>query len=219
MKIKKKRMKMKTRRKIKKKQEHLKILAIGDLHGDSRQASKLAKKAKKEKVDLVVLLGDIFGIVEADIEDIIKPFKKAKKKIVFIPGNWDSSIDAAMLQDIHKVKNLDGYYTTYKDVGIVGVGVSDFKLSIGEKKTLDKLNKNFKKMKSRKKILISHLHAAGTKSEFSGVPGEPTLRKAINYFKPDLFLHAHIHEGEGIEEKIGKTKVINIGRKGRIIVI
>jgi Icc-related predicted phosphoesterase len=208
--------KIKKNRKARK-EKHLKILAVGDLHGDTIQAEKLARKAKKEKVDLIVLLGDLSGIVGP--EKIIEPFKKAKQKIVFIPGNWDSSIEAAMLRDIHKVKNLDGYYTVYKDVGIVGVGTSDFKLSLSEKKVLDKLNKNVKKMKSRKKILISHLHPAGTKSEFSGIPGEPVLKKAIKYFKPDLFLHAHIHEAEGIEEKIGKTKVINIGRKGKIIVI
>jgi Icc-related predicted phosphoesterase len=212
-------MKRKVNPKIKQKskQSKLKILAVGDLHGDTIQAEKLAKKAKKEKVDLVVLLGDISGISSS--EEIIKKFKKEKQKIVFVPGNWDSSIEAAMLRDVHKVKNLDGYYTIYKDIGIVGVGTSDFKLSLDEKKTLDKLNKNFKKLKSRKKILISHLHPQGSKSEFSGIPGEPALKKAIDYFKPDLFLHAHIHEGEGIEEKIGKTKVINIGRKGKIIVI
>jgi Icc-related predicted phosphoesterase len=74
-------------------------------------------------------------------------------------------------------------------------------------------------MKAKKKILISHLHPEGCKSEFSGVRGEPALRKAIKYFEPDLFLHAHIHEGEGLEEKIGKTRVINIGRRGKILEI
>lgn len=210
---------MKKKIKVKKpaKQEKLKILAIGDLHGDITQAIKLARKAKKEKVDLVVLLGDLSGITSS--EKIIAPFKKSKKKIVFIPGNWDSSVESRMLQDIHKIRNLDGYYAIYKDIGIVGVGAPDFKMSLDEKKTLDKLNKNFKKIGPRKKILISHLHPEGSKSEFSGVPGEPALKKAIKYFKPDLFLHAHIHEAEGIEEKIGKTKVINVGRKGRIIII
>ena len=37
----------------------MKILASGDLHNDSRAAEKLAEKAEKEKVDLVILCGDI----------------------------------------------------------------------------------------------------------------------------------------------------------------
>lgn len=37
--------------------------------------------------------------------------------------------------------------------------------------------------------------------------------------QPDLFISGHIHELEGIEEKIGKTRVINVGRRGKIIEI
>ena len=36
-----------------------KILAIGDLHGDTGLVKKLAKKAKDENVDLVILTGDL----------------------------------------------------------------------------------------------------------------------------------------------------------------
>ena len=37
----------------------MKILAAGDIHGDSALAEKLAKKAEDENVDLVVLCGDL----------------------------------------------------------------------------------------------------------------------------------------------------------------
>jgi Icc-related predicted phosphoesterase len=70
-----------------------------------------------------------------------------------------------------------------------------------------------------KKIMVSHIHAAGTKSELSGVAGSDALRAAIEKFQPDIFLSGHIHEAEGIEEKIGKTKVINVGKRGKIIEI
>ncbi len=205
-----------------KKQEKLKVLAIGDLHGDSDLAKKLAEKAQKNNVDLVMLLGDIHGFVES--RNLVKPFQKAHKQVVFVPGNWDSTLDAKQLSEIYNVKNLDGYYATYKDVGIIGVGSPDFQLELNEKKTFEKLEKNFMKLKKlekknpslKKKILISHIHAAKTKSEFSGFPGSSALRKAIDKFQPDFFLSAHIHEAEGIEEKIGKTRVINVGRRGKI---
>jgi len=67
--------------------------------------------------------------------------------------------------------------------------------------------------------MVSHLHAADTKAEFSGIKGSRGIRKAIEQFQPDLFLSGHIHEAEGLSEKIGKTKVISIGKKGRIIEI
>ena len=78
---------------------------------------------------------------------------------------------------------------------------------------------NSSKVPSLLKIIISHLHAAGTKSELSGIPGIESLRKAIDKFQPDLFIHSHIHELEGVEERIGKTRVINVGKKGKIFEI
>jgi Icc-related predicted phosphoesterase len=30
-------------------------------------------------------------------------------------------------------------------------------------------------------------------------------------------LHGHIHEAAGFEEQIGKTKVINVGKEGKIL--
>jgi Icc-related predicted phosphoesterase len=207
-------MKMKTKDKKK-----LKILAAADLHGSMDIAEKLAEKAKKNKVDLVVLAGDLHGPLEGG--DIIEPFKKRNQKIVFVPGNWDSIDEVDIIKKKHKIKNLDGYYVTYEGINFVGFGNPDFRLFPDEKKTIEKLKKNFEKIKTKdgKKILVSHLHAAGSKAEFSGWEGDKGLRKAIDYFKPDIFISAHIHEAEGIEEKIGKTKVIQVGRKGRILEI
>jgi Icc-related predicted phosphoesterase len=169
-----------------KKQSKLRILAAGDIHGDSAIAKKLAAKAKREKVDLVVLLGDIHGMEES--EGLIGPFKKVGKKVVFVPGNWDTTFESNLLEDIYQIKNLDGYYAIYKDVGIIGLGNPDFQLSLDEQKAFKKLKKNFTKSKTRKNILISHLHAADTSAEFSGFEGSKALRKAIGEFQPDVFL-------------------------------
>ena len=54
--------------------------------------------------------------------------------------------------------------------------------------------------------------------KFSNIfPGSEGVKKAIDTFKPDFLLCSHVHEAEGIEEKIGKTTVINVGKKGKII--
>jgi len=202
---------------MKKKQKKLKILAAGDLHGDPKLARKLAERAEKEKVDLVILNGDITGFVET--KNLIKPFIDRHEKIVFVPGNWDSPDTASFLSKFYGIKNLDQYYVKYDNVGIFGVG-NPGTLTIDEKRTFDRLKKNFEKVKNlEKKIMVTHMHAAGTKSELSGFPGSKGIRKAIEKFKPDLFISGHIHELEGVEEKIGKTRVINVGRKGKIIEI
>jgi Icc-related predicted phosphoesterase len=61
------------------------------------------------------------------------------------------------------------------------------------------------------------MHPAGSKSEFSGFQGSEAITNAIEEFKPEVLIHGHIHEAVGVEEMIGKTRVINVGRKGEII--
>lgn len=196
----------------------LKILAAGDLHGDFGAAEKLSIKAKKNRVDLVILAGDIYGYSEGE-PGILEPFSKAGQKVLFIPGNCDFDED---IQDLSKIgKNIDRRYVGYNEVGIVGAGNPDWKLQLDE---LDLINikKNFSKMKFSKKILVSHLHAAGTNAEkfgFEGWCGDEVLRYAVERFEPDFLISAHIHESEGIEDVIGRTRVIQVGKSGTVLEI
>ncbi|MDH3353267.1 MAG: metallophosphoesterase [Nanoarchaeota archaeon] len=196
-------------------EKKLRILAAGDLHGNFNIAKKLSEKAKKEKVDLVVLAGDVYGYEEGD-EGILEPFYRAKQKVLFVPGNCDFDKDCIELSK--HGRNIHNYYVTYNGVGIAGIGSQNWKLSLNQE-DFNRIKGNFERMRSNKKILVSHLHSEGTSAEFSGIPGEPVLRKAVQEFKPDLLISAHIHEAEGIEDKIGKTKVIQVGRRGKILEI
>ncbi|MBU3912720.1 MAG: metallophosphoesterase family protein [Nanoarchaeota archaeon] len=198
-------------------EKKMRILAAGDIHGDTKLAEKLAKRAQDEKVDLVILTGDITGLIET--QNLIKPFTDRKEKVVFVPGNWDSEDTAEVLSKLYGINNLDKYYLKHNNIGIFGLG-NPGQLSLNEKEAFNKLKRNFDKVKElEKKIMVTHMHAKGTKSEASGFPGSSAIRKAIDKFQPDLFISGHIHELEGVEEKIGKTRVINVGRKGRIIEI
>lgn len=202
------------------KTKKLKILAAGDIHGDSSLTKKLAIKADKENVDLVILTGDLTGWDET--KNLIKPFKDKNKKVLLIPGNWDSFATADFLANVYGMKNIHGYSVTYQDIGIFGAGgargpgpgdTSDSEIM----KTLEKAHSGLKGIE--KKIMITHMHPAGSKSEFSGVPGSQSITKAIKKFKPVLLLHGHIHEAAGFEEYIDKTRVINVAREGKIIEI
>ena len=167
---------------------------------------------------MVVLTGDITGLIET--ENIIKPFLQKNKRVVFVPGNWDTTEAIETLSQLYGIKNIGKHYVKYDNVGIFGIGNENWQLSLNENKTFKKLKKDFEKIKDlEKKIMVSHMHAAQTSSEFSGFPGSTAVRKAIEKFQPDLFISGHIHEAEGLQEKIGKTRVISVGKKGKIIEI
>jgi len=198
----------------------MKILAAGDVHGDMNLAKKLAEQAEKEKVDLVILCGDL-TYHEMSTDNIIGPFVKKKKKVLIIPGNHETVATADFLAELYGVKNIHGYSVRYEDIGIFGAGGANIgpKNKLTEKEIFDLLKQGHDKIKYlQKKILVSHVHPSGTKmeklSEF--VPGSPGLRKAITSFHPDIVLCSHVHEAEGLEEKIGKSKIINVGRQGKI---
>ena len=198
----------------------MKILAFGDLHGDSRLAEKLAKQADKEKVDLVIICGDITNF-DADTTNLIGPFKKRHQKVLFVPGNHDSFATANFLAEFYDIKNLHGYSVKYKNIGIFGAGGANIGIEqLTDKETFSLLKKGFDKIKYLdKKIMVSHVHPSKTMMEkFTQIfPGSDSVRKAVENFKPDIMLCSHVHEAEGLEEKIGKTRVLNVGKKGKII--
>lgn len=198
------------------------ILAASDIEGDSKLVKKLAQRAEKENVDLVVLCGDITGWVET--KEIIKPFKERKKHVLVIPGNHDAFADIDVIAAQYNIKNIHGYAAVYEHVGFFGAGGAAnmplFPGAITESELFDTLKKAHSGLKNiEKKVMVTHMHPAGSISEWSGIPGSTSIRKAVQQFKPDLLIHGHIHEASGFEQKIGKTKVINVGREGRIIEI
>lgn len=208
-------------KKIKKKEleKHLRILAAGDIHGDTSLAKKLANKAEKEKVDLVILCGDLTSF-DTSTKDLIGPFVKKHKKVLLIPGNHESIATADFLAQLYGVKNIHGYSVKYRDVGIFGAGGANIGLEqLDEKELYGLLKKGFDKIRYlKKKIMVTHVHPQGTLMEkFTKIfPGSKGIKKAVEKLKPDILLCSHVHEAEGIEEKLGKTKVVNVGKKGKI---
>ena len=67
--------------------------------------------------------------------------------------------------------------------------------------------------------MLSHCPPSGSKIELLGFPGSNGVRKAIDKFKPDFVICGHMHEGAGLKEKFGNTKVINVARYPHIFEI
>jgi Icc-related predicted phosphoesterase len=198
----------------------MKILAAGDIHGDTGLAKRLAQRAEDAKVDLVILCGDMTNF-DSSTSNLIGPFVKKKKKVLLIPGNHESFATADFLAQVYGVKNIHGYSVKYGDVGIFGCGGANIGVEqLEEGEIYDLLKKGFSRVKYlKKKIMVTHVHPSKTKMErFTDFfPGSDGVRKAVDKLHPDILLCSHVHEAEGIEEKIGKTKVVNVGKQGKII--
>jgi hypothetical protein len=113
--------------------------------------------------------------------------------------------------------NIHGYSIIKGNLGIFGAGYADVgPFSIKDSEIMSLLRKGNEKIKGiEKKIMVTHMHPSNTKIEkMSGfVRGSKSVEKAIKEFQPDIAICGHIHEAAGMEEKIGKTRVINVARK------
>ena len=198
----------------------MRILALSDIHGDRSFIRKMAERGAKEKVDLVLLAGDIVGH-DGSMEGLIGPFKDKGLEVALMPGNHEGMAEIGFLADKYNAKNLHGYVLKKGDVGIFGCGYGDIGIHQLEEedffKTLKKghnLVKDFKK-----RVMVTHVQPSESILGLGMFPGSSGVRKAIDEFQPDIHICGHIHETHGIEEVIGGTRVINVGKTGRIIEI
>ena len=109
----------------------MKILAASDIHGDSNLAKALAERAEKEKVDLVVLCGDL-TFHEQSTSNLIGPFVKKNKKVILIPGNHETIATADFLADMYNVTNLHGYSIKFNNIGFFARPDMGFKYCGGQ---------------------------------------------------------------------------------------
>ena len=138
-----------------------------------------------------------------------------------MPGNHEGMAEIGFLAEKYGAKDLHGYVLKKGDVGIFGCGYGDIGIHQLEEedffKTLKKghnLVKDFKK-----RVMVTHVQPSESILGLGMFPGSSGVRKAIDEFQPDVHICGHIHETQGIEEKIGKTRVINVGKSGKIIEI
>jgi len=197
----------------------MKLLVAGDLHGDQTQVKKLANQASEENVDFVVLAGD-FTAPGEDGTGMIGPFLEKGKRVLLLSGNWESLATTEALAEIYGVKSLHGYSLYVDDVGLFGCGAANVGLfQLEETEVSRLLKKGFNKIKDKKKkIMVTHVHPEDELiKKLSPWEGSTAVKDAITELKPDIAIFSHMHELEGLEHQIGKTKLFCVGKSGKII--
>lgn len=196
----------------------MKILALSDIHGDKDFIRRMAEKGAEEKVDLVLLAGDLVGF-DNSTEGLIGPFKEKGLEVGVLPGNHEGLAEIGFLVEKYKIKNLHGYILKKGDVGFFGCGYGDVGIhQLTEEDFFKTLKKGHESLEGiKKKIMVTHVQPKDSLIGLGMWPGSSGVRKAVEELQPDFHLCGHVHESEGIEEVIGKTRVINVGKKGMIL--
>ncbi len=198
----------------------MKILAVGDIHGDYQ---KIIKYLKKNQVDLIIITGDITQFGPAELgEEILNEISSYDVPVLAIPGNCDPESIHSKIENSRAV-NLHGRSLIIKDIGICGFGGSNptpfnTPLEFEEVEIYDKASKLIKGIAEEKiSLLITHAPPYNTKTDLlpSGEhAGSISIRKIIEEYQPSLNVCGHIHESMGVD-KIGNTKIVNPGEISR----
>ena len=196
----------------------MKILAFVDLHGDYKELTNLKRKALENDVDVVICAGDmtIFG---SDEEKIMKSISGFKLPVFIVHGNHEDADSLHSICDKHEnlifIHCASFRIDNYIFFGYGGGGFS--KRDEGFKM----MSKNFSSdiKKDDKKILILHGPPYGTNADYTnGIHvGNKDYMDFIKNEKIDLVVSGHIHETAGTNQKMGSSRIINPGKKGKII--
>ncbi|MBI2139289.1 metallophosphoesterase [Candidatus Woesearchaeota archaeon] len=200
------------------------LLCFVDLHESNKAFEKLAKKA--EKSDALICAGD-FTNFERRLKLMARKLESLKKKIFLIPGNHETVNSVkSICEDSGHMFSIHRKVLLAPPLLIVGHGGGgfaevdeEFELFIErEKASILKLRKQ---MPFLKLVLVTH--APPFRTILDTVRGNPigcrSYRRFIDMFKPDFAIAGHIHENAGKEGVLGKTKLLNPGAEGKMIII
>lgn len=198
----------------------MKILAIGDLHG---QCQNIFNYLQKNEIDLIILTGDIthFGPDKLG-EEILNEICVFDIPTLAIPGNCDQTSIYGEIENSNAI-NIHNRTLIIKNIGICGLGGSNTTpfntpLEFAEMQIYQELEKLMKQIETQPvKILVTHAPPYDTKTDI--IPsgdhvGSESIRKIIEEFQPSLNVCGHIHEAKAID-KIGKTIIINPGESSQ----
>ncbi|MBN1502379.1 metallophosphoesterase family protein [Candidatus Woesearchaeota archaeon] len=195
----------------------MKLLLFVDVHGDVSALARL--KQLSNKVDLVVCAGDI-SQMEHNLSELLNELNEFHVPVLIIHGNHE---DAEGLKEACSVfKNLiflhKGAHHFYKYV-FLGYGGGGFAQTDQEfKQVAEKFFLN--ELKGKEKVILI-VHAPPYKTKLDKIGGEyrgnKSVREFIDNVQPTLVVCGHLHENAGKEDKLGKTFIINPGKKGVIV--
>lgn len=191
------------------------LLAFVDTHGDPASLKKLKKKAAK--ADLILCGGDM-TIFETKLKSILREINSFNKPVLVIHGNHES--DERLEEECKNHKNLvflhKGFYEK-ENILFAGYGGGGFSL---RDEKFERFTEKIKKKRTGKKlVLLLHGPPYGNKTDLimGEHAGNKSFRDFIRQEKPLIVVCGHLHENEGVQDKAGKSLIINPGPEGKLI--
>jgi uncharacterized protein len=195
----------------------MKLLIFSDIHSNHQALERLMAM----DADYYFAAGDLVNWGRG-LEACGKILNKRAGKVYVLPGNHESEAQIATFCAQFGFQNFHGQTLEIGEHHVAGLGYSSptpFHTP-GEysEAELSARLAPFEKMNPL--VLICHAPPFDTALDRirDGVHGgSRSVRDFIDRHQPEHFFCGHIHEAEGAEITLGKTKAVNVGKRGYLL--
>ena len=191
----------------------VKVLAVTDIHGNSKMVQELAELLESESVDLVLIAGDITHFSGAETaRKVLEPLLNAGIPVLVVHGNCDGRDVPELLDELGI--GLHDKRVEVNGVGFIGIGGSNITpfntvWELTEEEIGGILERNYRPGD----VILSHVPPRNTRADRinSGLHvGSKALREFIEMNRPPLVVTGHIHEARSVD-RVGETVIVNPG--------
>lgn len=195
----------------------MRLLIFSDIHNDHKALERLAGI----EADYYFAAGDLVSWAKG-LERCGEILKCRGDKVYVLPGNHESAeqitgfCSTFGFHDFHEQSLQVGRYT------LAGLGYSSptpFNTP-GEYTETELAERLGRFAELEPMVLICHCPPHGTPLDRISAghhAGSRSVRDFIKKYQPEYFFCGHIHEAQGVRTEIGKTKAMNVGKRGYLL--
>jgi len=200
----------------------MKILAFTDMHTSERAFLRIYWKTKLLRPDILVCCGDL-SVFEHGLDTMIRKIAGLGKEVVLIHGNHEEAGTTEKL--CKKYKNFHFIHRKpfiFQDCLFLGYGGDGFSII---DHSFTAVGKKFAKIINRnpgmKKIFVTHAPPHNTQLDIivDYHCGNKSIRNFDVRQNIDFHFCGHLHENFEKKDTIGKTRVINPGPYGKMVLV
>lgn len=195
------------------------LLIFSDIHNDAHAL----KALMNIDADYYFAAGDLVSWGRG-LEEMGEIMKARAERMYVIPGNHESELDIASFCDQFGFTNFHGRMMNIEKMNVAGLGYSSptpFNTP-GEYSEAELASRLQQFAALEPLVMICHAPPLNSKLDqvHEGLhAGSRAIREFIEQRQPRDFFCGHIHEAEGVVEKIGATRAMNVGKQGFLLEI
>ncbi|HUI76816.1 MAG TPA: metallophosphoesterase [Bryobacteraceae bacterium] len=195
----------------------MRLLIFSDIHNDWKALEKLLDT----EADYYIAAGDQITWAKG-LERCGEILQRRADQVYVLPGNHESAEQIANMCARYGMHNFHERHFQVGAWQVAGLGYSNptpFNTpgEYSETQLADRLQR-FAELEPL--VLVCHTPPYGTELDRirSGLhAGSSAVRDFIQKHQPQYFFCGHIHEAEGVQIEIGKTRAFNVGKKGYLL--